>query len=299
MSTNETEISIALIRDNSQYISLERNKRPYIKYAEFPGGKSYHNESPELCLEREIYEELGIKITKYKYLGTIKHLYDNLLVKINIFKIFKYIGNIISKEDKKIVYYNIEKNIDALPTQNRILKLLKLPRIIKILTNDDYKSNQCVNYSCYGAIRLRGINYDFYLRNIKKKLISQRYSGKLIIDYQFSKEWHDPYDGIHYPSDCIDELDNNKIDSSIIHSASCHTINDIKSCNKKLYDFILISPVKNKYTTYESINWDGFAALSREAYMPTYALGGISSKGHDYRLSINNQGFGISGISFI
>jgi 8-oxo-dGTP diphosphatase len=84
MSSNEIEISIALIRDKSTYICLQRNKTPYRHSIEFPGGKCKQSETPELCLEREVYEELGIKLTKYMYLGSIKHLYDNLLIKINI-----------------------------------------------------------------------------------------------------------------------------------------------------------------------------------------------------------------------
>ena len=97
MNTNEIEISIALIRHNSKYICLKRNKNPYINFIEFPGGKSKPLETPELCLEREIYEELGIKVKKYMYIGSIKHLYDNLLIKINIFKIFRFIGNFYSR----------------------------------------------------------------------------------------------------------------------------------------------------------------------------------------------------------
>jgi 8-oxo-dGTP diphosphatase len=297
MNGSEIEISIALIRDKSKYICLQRNKTPYRHSIEFPGGKCKQSETPELCLEREIYEELGIKVTKYMYLGSIKHLYDNLLIKINIFKIFRFIGKIYSKENRKIVNYSEDQSIDLLPTHSRILKLLNLPRMLKILTVDDFENDQCVNYSCYGAIRLRGINYKYYSNNIKNILISQKYTGKVIIDYQFSNEWFDSYQGIHYSSNEIDMLDKNRYAPSITHSASCHTMDDIKLSNKMLYDFILISPVKKTYSKYKSINWSGFASLSKASYLPTYALGGISSKGQDYNLALKNYGFGIAGIS--
>ena len=297
MNTNEIEISIALIRHNSKYICLKRNKNPYINFIEFPGGKSKPLETPELCLEREIYEELGIKVKKYMYIGSIKHLYDNLLIKINIFKIFRFIGNIYSRENRTLVHYSKDQSIDMLPTHTRILKLLHLPRMLKILTIDDFEKNQYVNYSRYGAIRLRGINFNYFSKNIKNILISQKYTGKLIIDYKFSNEWVDPYDGIHYSSNEIDKLDKNRYDQSITHSASCHTIDDIKSSNKMLYDFILISPVKKTYSRYKPINWNRFATLSGESYVPTYALGGISSIGKDYKVALKNCGFGIAGIS--
>lgn len=299
MDGNQIEISIALIRDKSKYICLQRNKAPYKNSIEFPGGKCKKSETPESCLEREINEELGIKLKKYIYLGSIKHLYDNLLIKINIFKVFRFIGTIYSKENRKIINYSEDQSIDMLPTHSRILRLLNLPRTLKILTLDDFEKDPYANYSRYGAIRLRGINYKYYLNNIKKILISQKYIGKVIIDYQFSDEWLDSYQGIHYSSNQIDMLDKNKHIHSISHSASCHTIDDIKSSNKMLYDFILVSPVKKTYSKYKPINWSGFAALSKESYMPTYALGGISSKGQDYNLALKNYGFGIAGISML
>jgi 8-oxo-dGTP diphosphatase len=297
MKGNEIEISIALIRDNSNYICLQRNNPPYRNFIEFPGGKSKQSETPESCLEREIYEELGIKLTKYTYLGSIKHLYDNLLVKINIFKIFRFIGTIYSKENRKIVNYSENQSIDVLPTHSRILKLLYLPRMLRILTLDDFEKNQNVNYSRYGAIRLRGIDYEYFSNNIKNILTSQKYTGKVIIDHEFSSEWRDSYHGIHYPSNQIGVLDKNRYSPLITHSTSCHTMDDIKLSNKMLYDFILISPVKKTYSKYKSINWSGFAALSKESYLPAYALGGIASKGQDYNLALKNYGFGIAGIS--
>ena len=144
---------------------------------------------------------------------------------------------------------------------------------------------------------MRGINYKYYSNNIKNILLSQKYIGKVIIDYQYSDEWLDSYQGIHYSSNQIDMLDKNKYDPSITHSASCHTMDDIKSSNKMLHDFILISPVKKTYSRYKPISWSGFAALSKESYLPTYALGGMSLKDQDYNLSLKNYGFGIAGIS--
>jgi 8-oxo-dGTP diphosphatase len=162
---------------------------------------------------------------------------------------------------------------------------------------DDFEKDQYVNYSRYGAIRLRGINYKYFSKNIKNILISQKYTGKVIIDHEFSSEWRDSYHGIHYPSNQIGVLDKNRYSPLITHSTSCHTMDDIKLSNKMLYDFILISPVKKTYSKYKSINWSGFAALSKESYLPAYALGGIASKGQDYNLALKNYGFGIAGIS--
>ncbi|GIR42798.1 MAG: hypothetical protein CM15mP53_07140 [Ectothiorhodospiraceae bacterium] len=84
-----------------------------------------------------------------------------------------------------------------------------------------------------------------------------------------------------------------------LYSASCHTLNDIEISNKKLFDFIMISPILRPHDMFKPIGWDKFNMLSRESYLPTYALGGVSSKGSDLTSCIYNQGFGLAGISSI
>ena len=89
MYTKKISISVALIQDGSSYICLQRKNKLYNNYIEFPGGKLLSGETESNCLIREIKEELDINVTKFKFIGVIKHLYDDLLIKINVFKIFK------------------------------------------------------------------------------------------------------------------------------------------------------------------------------------------------------------------
>ena len=85
-------------------------------------------------------EELNIDIQKTKYIGSIKHLYSDTLIKINVFKIFKFSGEIVSTEKREIVFFN-QQSIDAiLPTHYRILNILKIPRLLKILTMSSLKT---------------------------------------------------------------------------------------------------------------------------------------------------------------
>ena len=85
MSFKKVEISIGLIKSKSSFVCLERNIQPYKNFIEFPGGKKKNNETAIQCLKREIKEELDIKIVKSKFIASIKHLYDDVLIIINIF----------------------------------------------------------------------------------------------------------------------------------------------------------------------------------------------------------------------
>ena len=61
----------------------------------------------------------------------------------------------------------------------------------------------------------------------------------------------------------------------------------------------MISPILRPHDNFKAIGWDKFNILSKESYIPTYALGGVSSKGSDLTRCIYNQGFGLAGISSI
>ena len=297
MHTKKISISVALIQNGSSYVCLQRKNKLYNNYIEFPGGKLLPDETESNCLIREIKEELDINVTKFKFIGAIKHLYHDLLIKINVFKIFKYDGHVHSNENREIFLYNSMSNFNILPTHHRILKLLKLPRLLKILTKNDFYNSEVLDISCYTTLRLRGISYDFYKKYIKNKFISQKYTGSIIIDYPYNQDWEDQYHGIHFTSSNLHYYDQYKKDSTIVYSASCHTKDDVKLSNKKLLDFILISPVLSSHDSYSALNWSGFSELSEYSYLPVYALGGLSSETNDYQMCIEHNGFGIAGIS--
>ena len=50
---------------------------------------------------------------------------------------------------------------------------------------------------------------------------------------------------------------------------------------------------------HSALKWSRFSELSEYSYLPTYALGGLSSQTNDYQKCIEHNGFGIAGISKI
>ena len=123
--------------------------------------------------------------------------------------------------------------------------------------------------------------------------------GGLIIDYPYNKDWADKYVGVHFKSCYLEKFIDQDRRNKYLYSASCHTLNDIKVSNKKLFDFIMISPILRPHDNFKAIGWDNFNTLSKESHLPTYALGGVSSKGSDLASCIYNHGFGLAGISSV
>lgn len=52
---------------------------------EFPGGKRELNESFESCIEREIHEELGIRVQARTWLTSVSHTYPTKIVQLEFY----------------------------------------------------------------------------------------------------------------------------------------------------------------------------------------------------------------------
>ena len=299
MSLKKVDISIGLIKLNSSFVCLKRTSQPYKNFIEFPGGKKRNNETAIQCLKREIKEELNIEVDKSKFISTIKHLYGDALVIINIFYISRYTGYITSNENRDIVLFDAKCKSATLPTHDRILSLLKLPKLLKIISPANLDDTMFENINLYKYIRLRDISYNTYNSSILSKLEKYHFKGNLIIDYPYNKDWADKYSGVHFKSCFLENFIDQDRRKEYLYSASCHNLNDIEISNKKLFDFIMISPILKSHNNFKAIGWDKFNILSKESYLPTYALGGVSSKGSDLANCIYNHGFGLAGISSI
>ncbi|WP_353930301.1 8-oxo-dGTP diphosphatase MutT [Okeanomitos corallinicola TIOX110] len=79
-------IGVAVIWNDKKQILIDRRlpKGTMANLWEFPGGKIEPGETIEECIEREILEELGIKITVGKHLITIDHTYPHLRVTLTV-----------------------------------------------------------------------------------------------------------------------------------------------------------------------------------------------------------------------
>ena len=69
-----TETTLAYIIDGDRVLFLERNKREKdIHRGKFvvPGGKFLPGETPEECMQREVFEETGLRVESFTLMGEI------------------------------------------------------------------------------------------------------------------------------------------------------------------------------------------------------------------------------------
>ena len=79
-------VTAGLIRREGKVLIAKRPEGSHLEgYWEFPGGKQEKSESLEGCLEREIEEELGVRIKAGKFLLTVDHDYGIKVISLHAF----------------------------------------------------------------------------------------------------------------------------------------------------------------------------------------------------------------------
>jgi 8-oxo-dGTP diphosphatase len=84
------EVAAGILMNNGQVLCLQRGagKYDYISYKyEFPGGKLESHESPIEALQRELAEEMNIKVpvSELNYYLTISHSYPDFKITMHCF----------------------------------------------------------------------------------------------------------------------------------------------------------------------------------------------------------------------
>ena len=67
-----------IVRKKPGIIICRRKKKPYESYWEFPGGKLEKGETKRQCLNRELGEELNIRVSIDRFFTVVSHNYDGI-----------------------------------------------------------------------------------------------------------------------------------------------------------------------------------------------------------------------------
>lgn len=124
----EIEVTCALIMDGEQVLVTQRSEQmPHPWKWEFPGGKLKSGETPERCIVREIKEELGIEISPWELLPSVKHSYGREMIKLIPFICRWEDGEIQLSEHSSYRWVSINDldSLDWLEADLEVIKLLK------------------------------------------------------------------------------------------------------------------------------------------------------------------------------
>ena len=79
---------------------------------EFPGGKCEDGETLPECLQREVFEELGVAVNVRACVETLEHAYPEKTVRLSFFRCELALGEPEGKEGQSIVWIGPEQLSD-------------------------------------------------------------------------------------------------------------------------------------------------------------------------------------------
>ncbi len=298
-------VSVAILINADYQVLL--GQRPFPKswegWWEFPGGKIKKNETFVDALYREIYEEIGIRITKFKKWVTRQYSYDNLDVTLQFFKVYKWDGEITPKENQKLVWTNLKnpnvspilpanlfiQNAFDLPSYYAITNLSESPKKLFLKQLQEKIDNGLEMIQ----IREKDISFE-ELKKFSKEVIKicKPQGVKVIINSYINLAHELKADGVHLTSKDLNSI--KKIPQNLIVSASCHTQKDIDIAEKIKIHFIVLSTVKKtlSHPDMKPMGWNKFRKIANKVNIPIYALGGLGIE--DYQIALENGAIGIA-----
>lgn len=102
-------VGVILKKETQEILfSFRQNDRPQGGYWEFPGGKVLTHENAFKALQREMNEELGIKVLQAKFLKEICYLYEQTKVSLSSWVIDEYDDEVSALEKQKIVWIGVD-----------------------------------------------------------------------------------------------------------------------------------------------------------------------------------------------
>lgn len=123
-----TEVTCAIIIKEDRVLITQRSENmPHPLKWEFPGGKVKEGESPEHCIKREIFEELGLKVVVKQLLPSVKHAYNTHSIELIPFICIVDEGKISLTEHRSYRWIPVEEleSVDWLEADLDVVRIFK------------------------------------------------------------------------------------------------------------------------------------------------------------------------------
>ena len=96
-------VTAGLIRQDGKLLITKRPEGGHLGgFWEFPGGKQEAGETLEACLEREIQEELGVRVKAGTCLANVEHEYSTRRITLHLFQCVRVKGQPRGLEGQEI-----------------------------------------------------------------------------------------------------------------------------------------------------------------------------------------------------
>ncbi len=291
--------------DGKYLLGKRLNSQSWSGWWEFPGGKLESGESSSEALKREIFEELGVVIKKYRKWTTRKVIEKNKITTLYFFLVTSWDGMVEGIEGQELKWVNLKtyNSTKILPPNQMIHNALKndLPDIYAITNLKEISSDN------FFQVLKRQVNNGLRLIQIREKnleatelqdlimrikTILQYSNVRILINSSISLAYKYQLDGVHLNSKQLHELKH--FPKDLLVGVSCHSKKDLEMAEEKKADFAVLGSVKNTLThpNFKTIGWEKFNKLVGNSSLAIYSIGGMRI--NDISSSFENGAIGIA-----
>ncbi len=275
-----------IVRNDGYFLLAQRPPdKAYPGYWEFPGGKIEAGESAYTAMTRELYEELGIRVTHATPWITRRHAYETACVELTFFRVDAWLGVPQAREGQTLAWQSAAALTvgPVLPANLAVLRALCLPPVLGITQAGNAPE---LFLDKLDSALLRGLKF-IQLREtgLERKvefavaLIRRAHAAEaqVVVNGDVSLAHSLNADGIHLTSAQL-AATKKRPDFRLV-GASCHSAEALDRAQQIDCDYALLSPVlpTASHPDATPLGWQRFAELCAGRSVPIYALGGLTA----------------------
>jgi 8-oxo-dGTP diphosphatase len=282
-----TEVAAAVIErpDGSFLLARRPEGKPYPGYWEFPGGKIEPGEDPRRALERELAEELDMRITRATPWITRVYAYTHATVRLHFFRVTQWSGEPRPLEGQALSWQRVEAPdvSPMLPANAPVLSALQLPSVMLVtdaqalgieawvskFAGRAFEEQVLVQVREKGAERLR-------VQHLLQRCLARANprGSRVVVNSDCGS--FPQSDGVHLTSKAL--MSARERPAARLVGASAHDESELAQAARLGLDYAVVGPVNAtaSHAGAVPLGWTRFAQLIRHQPMPVYAIGGLT-----------------------
>lgn len=300
---NEDAVDVAagvLIRADGKVLLAQRpDRKVYAGFWEFPGGKVEAGETTRVALDRELDEELAIKVERaYPWL-TQTFTYPHATVRIHFFRVTAWQGELVAREHQAFDWQAPDHMTLApmLPANTPILRALVLAHeyaTTSVARMGEAAFLQALERRLCDGLKVvelseRGLSRDA-LRSLGARVLAlcREHRARLLVNNDVQVAHEIGADGVHLSASQLAMIEERPPFAWV--AASCGDALQLAKAASLALDFVVVGPVLRGTGTTAPMGWTGFSALIDRYPLPVFAAGGLTRTDLDSAWSFGAHG---------
>jgi 8-oxo-dGTP diphosphatase len=273
---------------------------------EFPGGKIEAGETVRQALERELREELGVRVLAARPLIRVRHDYSDRTVVLHTWLITAFNGEPHPHDNQSFAWVQPQElsRWDLLAADGPIVSALCLPADY-VFTRPSATEHEIrkglpgLPRNALLRVRLPGLAEADYARLARSVIADAHGAGlRVILDRAPTMARDLGADGWHATGAALaGGFEISRSEQGILRIASCHSPEELRQAKTLDFDAAVLGPVlpTSTHPGRVSLGWARFEDWAGASALPVYAIGGVGPAQHDDAFARYAQG--IAGIS--